>query len=129
MQEYDVSTPAGELQERLEKLQKMLRDKDVEASLVIQKTDLFYFSGTSQQGWLYVPAEGKPLLMIFKDFSRARAESPLELVCSLLSPKRIPETLAERGYRLPERLGMELDVLPANLYFQFQEIFPHTPDY
>ena len=126
MQEYDISTPAGELQERLEKFQKMLRDKDVEASLVIQKTDLFYFSGTSQQGWLYVPAEGKPLLMIFKDFSRARVESPLEQVCSLVSPKKIPEALAERGYRLPERLGMELDVLPANLYFQFQEIFPHA---
>ncbi len=126
MQEYEAATPAGELQERLEKFQKMLRDKDVEASLVIQKTDLFYFSGTSQQGWLYVPAEGKPLLMIFKDFSRARVESPLEQVCSLVSPKKIPEALAERGYGLPEHLGMELDVLPANLYFQFQEIFPHA---
>ncbi len=123
---FDVSTPAGELQERIEKFQKILQDKDVEASLVIQKTDLFYFSGTSQQGWLYVPAEGTPLLMIFKDFSRAREESSLEQVCSLVSPKQIPEALVERGYKLPERLGMELDVLPANLYFKFQEIFPQA---
>jgi Xaa-Pro dipeptidase len=123
---YNVSTPASELQERINKFQKTLQDKEISGSLIIQKTDLFYFSGTSQQGWLYVPAEGKPLLMIFKDFNRARVESSLEQVLSLVSPKKIPEALAEGGYELPKTLGMELDVLPVNLYSLYQTIFSHT---
>ncbi len=121
---YDVSTPAAEVCKRIEKFQTVLRDQEIDAGLVVQKTDLFYFSGTSQQGWLYIPAEGKPLLMIFKEFSRARAESPLEEICSLASAKKIPEVLAQRGYGVPKHLGMELDVLPVNLYFQYQKIFP-----
>ena len=123
---YNVSTPASELQERINKFQKILQDKEIAGSLIIQKTDLFYFSGTSQQGWLYIPAEGKPLLMIFKEFNRARVESSLEQVLSLVSPKKIPEALAEGGYELPKTLGMELDVLPVNLYFLYQTIFSHT---
>jgi len=123
---YNVSTPASELQDRINKFQKILQDKEIAGSLIIQKTDLFYFSGTSQQGWLYVPAEGKPLLMIFKEFNRARVESSLEQVISLVSPKKIPEALAEGGYELPKTLGMELDVLPVNLYSLYQTIFSHT---
>ena len=123
---YNVSIPASELQERINKFQKTLQDKEIAGSLIIQKTDLFYFSGTSQQGWLYVPAEGKPLLMIFKDFNRARVESSLEQVLSLVSPKKIPEALAEGGYELPKTLGMELDVLPVNLYSLYQTIFSDT---
>lgn len=123
---YNVSTPANEVQERINKFQKILQDKEISGSLIIQKTDLFYFSGTSQQGWLYVPAEGKPLLMIFKEFNRARAESSLEQVLSLVSPKKIPEALAEGGYKIPKTLGMELDVLPVNLYSLYQTIFSDT---
>lgn len=123
MDDYLSPIPAEELSRRIAALQRVLQTKDIDAALVVQKTDLYYFAGTSQQGWLYIPAEGVPLLMVFKDLARARAESTLERVVSLLSPKKIPETLGEMGYSLPGRLGMELDVLPANLYFQFSSIF------
>jgi len=61
--------------------------------------------------------------MIFKEFVRGRAESALEQVVSLISPKKIPQTLAEGGYEQPASLGMELDVLPVNLFNQYQKIF------
>ena len=99
-----------------------MREKQVDGGLIVQKTDLFYFAGTAQQGWLYIPAEGKALLMIFKDVERAGAESPLPVI-SLVSPKKIPDILQGRGCPLPAVLGMELDVLPANLYFQYAAIF------
>lgn len=116
-------TPAIELQERISSLQGSLKKKNVQGALVVQKTDLFYFSGTSQQGWLYVPDEGKPILMIFKEFDRAQLESSLEQIISLVSPKKIPALLLEHGYTLPTVLGMELDVLPVNLFRQYQSIF------
>lgn len=116
-------TPVSELYARVEKLQDSLQKQDIDAALIVQKTDLFYFSGTSQQGWLYVPAEGAPLLMVFKEYERAVAESELQEVVSLVSPKKIPGALVGSGYVLPKTLGMELDVLPANLYFQYNSIF------
>jgi Xaa-Pro dipeptidase len=115
--------PLAELQVRLTKLQKTLAAKEMDGALIVQKTDLFYFSGTSQQGWLYVPVEGNPLLMIFKDYDRAVEDTPLTDVVSVVSNKKIPECLENYGYPRPESLGMELDVLPANLYFQYSAIF------
>ncbi|MCP4337876.1 MAG: aminopeptidase P family protein [Desulfobulbaceae bacterium] len=123
MRDSQSTIPLTELQVRLTKLQKALAAKEMDGALIVQKTDLFYFSGTSQQGWLYVPVEGKPLLMIFKDYDRACADSPLSDVISVVSNKKIPEYLVNYGYPRPASLGMELDVLPANLYFQYRSIF------
>ena len=109
MEPYMIATPAAELQSRIDKLQRQLQLKGVQAALIVQKTDLFYFSGTSQQGWLYVPEAGAPLLMVFKDYERARRESTLAEVVSLVSPKSIPALLGERGYPLP---AFGLQVIP-----------------
>ena len=114
---------ATELGGRIERLQLALQEKGIDGALIVQKTDLFYFSATSQQGYLYVPDVGQPLLMVFKDFDRARRESPLEQVVSIGSPRTLPDILASRGLASPALLGLELDVLPANIYFQYQSIF------
>ncbi|WP_136798331.1 M24 family metallopeptidase [Desulfosediminicola ganghwensis] len=118
-----IGTPASELASRIQKLQQALAAKSIDAALIVQKTDFYYFSGTSQQGWLFVPVEGRPLLMIFKEFERAEEESGLEWIVPLVSPKKIPALLKEYGYPSPKRLGMELDVLPTALYFQYKQIF------
>ena len=116
-------TPASELLARIAKFQQALQEKGLSGALIIQKTDLFYFASTSQQGWLYIPDKGEALLMVFKEYGRAKIESNLAQIVSLVSPKKIPDMLATYGYVYPSRLGMELDVLPANLFFQYQNIF------
>lgn len=123
MIEYAAGQPASEINHRIDKLQAGLQKNEVDGALIIQNIDLYYFSGTSQQGWLYVPAVGAPLLMIFKEFERAVVESAIERIVSLVSPKKIPDCLRDHGYTLPNTLGLELDVLPTNLYFQFSNIF------
>jgi Xaa-Pro dipeptidase len=125
--EYNTAiVPRKELDDRIAKLQNAVRAKEMDGALIIQKTDLFYFGATSQQGWLYVPAEGKPLLMVFKEYDRARAESLIDEVISITGSKKIPDILNQYGYRFPAVLGMELDVLPTNLYFQYNSIFEKT---
>ncbi len=126
MQHYLTGPPLEELGPRIRRLQDVLQEKEIDGALIVQNTDLYYFSGTSQQGWLYVPAQGEPLLMIFKEFERAVVESALGRIISLVSPKKIPETLQENGFKVPTRLGLELDVLPANLYLQYAEIFAES---
>lgn len=123
---YSTGVPPGEIDNRIKAFQSTMADTGVEGALILQKTDLFYFAGTVQQGWLYIPCQGNPLLMIFKEFDRAVQESGIDQVISLLSPKHIPDTIRERGLRIPETLGMELDVLPTTQYFQYRDIFPES---
>lgn len=118
--------PIEEIDARLSILQDNLAAAGLDAALILQNTDLFYFAGTIQQAHLYVPVQGKPLLMARKDFERARAESPLKRIIPLKSPKQLPDLLRENGCRRPERLGMELDVLPVNLFRVYQQIFADT---
>lgn len=118
--------PFDELSNRIVKLQTALAGKGVDGALIIQKTDLYYFGSTSQQGWLYVPVHGKPLLMVFKDFDRAQKESPLDEIISVSGARQIPETIARYGYQQPGNLGLELDVLPTNLFFQYRAIFKES---
>ncbi|MCF8125007.1 MAG: Xaa-Pro peptidase family protein [Desulfotignum sp.] len=112
-----------ELPARISNFQNRLKSRDLDGALVIQKADLFYYTGTTQNGWLYVPCDGDPVFMVFKDVARARIETGLPEVIPVLSPKKIPDILLGRGLDLPETLGMELDVLPAGQFLLFQKIF------
>ena len=122
---YDTSlnTPRSEIDARIHNLQAMLNRLGIDAALILQKTDLFYFAGTIQQANLYVPAGAPPILMVNRILDRARAESSIERVVALPSPSRIPDIIRQAGYRLPARVGLELDVLPTNLFFRYGEVF------
>jgi Xaa-Pro aminopeptidase len=121
---YDTSlnTPKSEIDARIQKFQAALKRLNFDGALILQKTDLFYFSGTIQQANLYVPADGDPILMVNRILERARAESPIDRIVPLSSPSAIPGILKQSGLTLPGRLGLELDVLPANLYFRYSEV-------
>jgi Xaa-Pro dipeptidase len=119
-------TPKSEIDNRIKQFQNKMRENGIEASLIVQNVDLFYFAGTIQQAHLFVPSQGEPLLMATKDLNRAEIESPLERVVFLKSSGEIPNVLKENGYNLPETLGMELDVIPVNLFYSYQKLFKDT---
>ncbi|KAF1086784.1 Xaa-Pro dipeptidase [Sporotomaculum syntrophicum] len=117
-------TPAGELARRISALQKLLQQKGVDGALIMDPADLFYFAGTGQRGHLFIPAGGRPLLMVKKSFIRARDESALEDIVPLANVKYLDKMLNEYGYQNLTTLGLELDVLPAALYLLLQRLFP-----
>lgn len=116
--------PATQLYHRIESLQKRMQTGGPDAALILQNTDLYYFSGTIQQSYLYIPMEGEPLLLVRKDPERAAAESALKQVIPVSSPRQIIEWVQSKGYPSPRSLGLELDVLPAASYLGFQRMFP-----
>ena len=126
MYQTELNTPKVELQKRIFNLQKYLKKKNIEGALILQRADLFYFTGTIQQAHLYIPPQGDPLLMVRKSYERARAESSIEKILPLKRPSDIPNILKANGHALPASLGMELDVLPTNLFFNFQDIFDNS---
>lgn len=118
-----ANVPSAEIESRIARFQMLLQQQSLDGALILQNCDLYYLSGTVQQGHLYIPAEGKPVLMVRKSFERARAESPLHTIVPLFSPKKIPEILKSQGLTAPLRLAMELDVLPVNLFRTYEYIF------
>ena len=116
--------PAAELAVRVAGLQARLTALGLDAALLQQNADLFYFAGTVQQSYLYVPAEGEATLFVRKVGERARLESALGAIIDLPSPKDLPRLIAERHGGLPARLGLELDVLPVARFRRLEKQFP-----
>ncbi len=117
-------TPRDEVARRVAALQGVLAARDLDAALITQNADLYYLSGTVQQSFLYVPVTGAATLFARKVVERARLESPLDDIVALSSARDLPGAVAERHGRLPSRLGLELDVLPAMRARRLEGLFP-----
>jgi Xaa-Pro dipeptidase len=124
MIDHGHSTPKAEIDDRIDQLQQRLVAAGIDGALILQNTDLFYFAGTIQQSHLYIPAHGRPLLMVRKSLERARAESPLSTIVALNSPRELMPLIQDSGLKPPAVMGMELDVLPANNYLYYRKLFP-----
>lgn len=116
-------TPKDELSRRVANLQNLMTRDGIESALMMQNADLFYFAGTVQRSHLFIPAAGKPVLMVRKNYRRAREESALDEVIPLENIKNLPGVMGSYGYRGTGVIGFELDVLPAALYLKYQELF------
>ncbi len=123
MYDTDTHTPRSEIDQRIEKLRNRLEENNIGAALLVQRADLLYFAGSVQEAHLYIPVDEEPIFMVFKSLDRAMAESSLSRIVPLASPKAVPELLDQCGYNVPPVIGMELDVLPANLFFSYQKVF------
>ena len=119
----DFLVPAAEINNRIKRIQEKLRNNGPEGLLIIQRADLFYFSGTAQNGILYIPAEGEPLLFIKKYLPRARKESSIKKIVEIRSPKELPGLIRDLYGRLPESMGLEFDVLPVNDFNFYKTVF------
>ena len=117
---------AEELAGRIAGLQAGLAARGLDAALLLQNADLFYYAGTVQQSYLYVPAEGEATLFVRKVAERARLESALAAIVDLPSPGELPGLIAERYGALPGRVGLELDVLPVTRFRRLEELLPGT---
>jgi Xaa-Pro aminopeptidase len=113
-----------EIKRRIERLQSHLKKEKIESCLILQNVDLFYFSGTIQRSYLFVPQEGEPLLLVQKDMDRARKESPLKNIISIDRPRATSPILKKQGGL--KRIGLECDVLPVNQFRQLEKMFPQS---
>lgn len=110
-------TPKEEIESRITKLKHLMEKASLEGAFFHYKIDYYYLSGTMQDSLLFVPIEGKPILFVKRELSRARRESPLDNIISMRSIKDIP------AYIKPfKRVGLQLDVIPYNDVLKFKEI-------
>ena len=73
-----VLHPRSEIKSRIKKLQSSM-DDGMDGALLFQAVDMCYFSGTAQDGLVYIPRDGEATVMMRRSLVRAREESPLEV--------------------------------------------------
>ncbi len=102
--------PKSELDNRIKRFQAQMGD--LAGAILFHSVDMCYFSGTAQDGLVYIPKEGAPVVMMKKSLERAIAESPLEVK----SLKTLRNLKADLGIPSGSVIGLELDILPYNMY-------------
>ena len=107
-----VLHPRSEVDCRIKKLQSRMDGMD--GALLFQAVDMCYFSGTAQDGLVYIPKDGEPVVMMKRSLERAQEESPLE-VRQLRNMKNLKSDL---GIPDSATIGLEMDVLPCSFYFR-----------
>ena len=114
--------PKAEISRRIRTLQQAMQVEGLEAVFIVQRVDLFYFSGTSQDGYLFVPAQGEPTLFIRKYMPRAEAESAIEQKVKIRSTKEVPDLIAEMYGGLPDVIAFEWDVMPVREFYFYRKL-------
>ncbi|MGM0882050.1 MAG: M24 family metallopeptidase [Bacillota bacterium] len=118
--------PAELVQQRIERLQEAMQTEHIDAFLITQNIDLYYFSGSMQNGYLFIPSTGEATFYVRRSFERAKLETAVQ-VAELGVFRHFGQTLLHDypsifrdGVEL--RIAADLDVLPAQTYHKLSEL-------
>ncbi|WP_281280422.1 M24 family metallopeptidase [Paenibacillus koleovorans] len=118
---------------RRRRLQDKMRAQAMDGMILTQNVDLYYFTGSMQTGYLFIPTEGEAVFFVRRSLSRAEREAAVP-VRELGSLRQFMAGLAACSPQLfgagraadapPVVLAAEYDVLPVQ---QFQRLEAAVP--
>ncbi len=103
---------------RIAGLQDRLREQGLDGALISHPIDLYYFTGTRQNGVFWAAASGEAQLLVRKSLGRALEEAQVDQVLPFPSSKEFAATLSGE----PGRIGMTFDVLPVQQYNYYAKL-------
>jgi Xaa-Pro dipeptidase len=117
-----TKVPCAELHERIDHFRIRMDDKqeDWEMAAVFSKINLFYFTGTMQDGLLLIPRGEDAVFWVRRSYERARNES----LFSDIRPMQSFRDAAAHMRKLPATIHLETEVLPLALLQRFQKHIP-----
>lgn len=104
---------------RVVRYQQALAERDLAGALLLNAVDVFYLTGTGQNGALFVPAAGAPVLLVRKSFARARAEAGIADVRPFPPSKDLAATLGAKG-----KLGVAFEAVPQGVLDFWRRCLP-----
>ena len=115
-------TPVDELNYRMEKFRSEMNNSnpDWELAVIFRKINIYYFTGTMQDGMLIIPRDEEPILWVRRSYERSLNESLLRNIKTMKS-FRDP---AKYMQYFPETVHLETEVITLALYSRFQKHFP-----
>lgn len=114
--------PKAEIDQRISNLQKAMQENDMNAVFIVQRQDLYYFSGTAQNAFLYVPVEQAPTLFVKKYMPRAEIETSIVRKIEIDSVKDLPGLITGIYGSMAQVIGFELDVMPVREFRFYRQI-------
>ena len=91
-----------------------------EIAIIFSKINLFYFTGTMQDGMLLIPRGSDPCLWVKRSYERAVDESFFPQIRPMKSYRDAAASLT----RLPEVVYLETGQVPIALFERLQKYFP-----
>lgn len=110
---------------RVARFQRKLQELEVSAAILVAISDFYYFSGTAQTSTLIIPAQGDAVLLVTRDYDRARTESPLRDVRRSTSFTDVREVVSSLGAS-NKVIGLAQDILPTATYLRIVELLPQA---
>lgn len=93
----DHLVPADEISWRVARLQHHLHQQSLDGALILDPLNMYYYSGTMQQGIIVIPTKGEPVFLVRRSVERAQLETPLQRLVPLKGFSQLPSTLADLG--------------------------------
>ncbi|MBN2415709.1 aminopeptidase P family protein [bacterium] len=112
--------PESDISDRIKRLQKALSAEGAGVAWMQHPADLYYFTGSVQDGVLLIPAAGDPVYYVKMSLKRAEVESPLS-VEPFPGRKGLVKRAREMAGGGPP--GLSLDVTPAAVYALIKTIW------
>ena len=118
----DAKVPAAELGGRLARFRaRMDRDHPGwDLAAIFGRVNLYYFTGTLQDGLLIIPSDGEPVFWVRRSHERALTESSFP---SIRPMSGFRDAARETG-RVPEQVYLETELVPVALLERFRKHFP-----
>jgi Xaa-Pro dipeptidase len=91
-----------------------------EIAVIFSKINLFYFTGTMQDGILIIPRQGEVVFWVRRSYQRALDESQFLNIRSMNSFRDAAPSIKN----LPETVYLEMEKVPLALYQRFNKHFP-----
>ncbi|HOW15956.1 Xaa-Pro peptidase family protein [Methanosarcina sp.] len=114
--------PLTELKNRMRCFREKMNisNPDWEVAVIFSKINLYYFTGTMQDGILIIPRNEEATFWVRRSYERALDES----LFSSIEPMNSFRDAAKNVNRLPDAVYLETEVVPIALYQRFQKYFP-----
>lgn len=118
--------PENEITIRIKALKTQMGLAGVDSVLLTHRPDIYYFSGTAQEAWLYIDLDRDPLLFVKRYLPRAQEESFLKHIIAIRSVTQIPDKIRQEHSPVPKSMGLAFDLVPVKDYQFYQVLFPGT---
>jgi Xaa-Pro dipeptidase len=114
--------PVSELNNRMVHFRKQMDTSAPEwqFAVIFSKINLYYFTGTMQEGMLIIPKNADAVLWVRRSYERAVMESAFPAI----KPMDSFRDAAAEYKNIPDTVYLETEVVPLAFYQRFQKYFP-----
>jgi Xaa-Pro dipeptidase len=122
MKVNQVKVPLKELNERLHRFRQQMDVDQAEwkFAAIFSKINLYYFTGTMQEGVLLIPRDGEAQFWVRRSYDRAIDESLFPVIKPYESYRDIASTIT----KLPDTVHIEKEIVPVAMLERFIRYFP-----